>query len=291
MRNQTNLPPTKNAPFAILTVGGGVQAIVLDKDGKAQITNAQAVKLDDVADFADAVKGSTPAYTVIGYAEEHKLAHLAKLTGYNLKRAFEQFGAYCHAENHGYKFLSNAIVHTFSDTAPVFEVTTKDGNKRYYQCGKRIPAHLFDYHCANDSVQYLKLAEQTKQTYTKPYRGDKMLVKRKALRTMRNITLTVGYCQLQALLNPLSPSAYYGNNVYGWQADGYVISPSHAIVTGYSNIGTHIIPPQLAYIAERKALKANALAMVSHDEHMEKLADIMACLITDTLAYHQCHFG
>lgn len=290
MRNQTNPPSPKNAPFAILTVGGGVQAIVLDKDGKAEIANAQAVQLDDVADMAKAVKESTPAYTVISYADEHKLAHLAKLTGYNLKRAFEQFGAYCHAENHGYKYLPNAVVYTFVDTAPIFEVTVKDSSKRYYQCGKRIPSHLFDFYCANDSVQYIELAEQIKETYTKPYLGKKMLVKRKALRTMRAITLTVSYCQLQALLNPLSPLAYYGNNVYGWQADGYAISPIHAIVTGYSNIGTHIIPPQLAYIAERKALKANAL-MVSHDEHMEKLADIMADLVIDTLAYHQCHFG
>lgn len=287
MRNQTNPPAPKNAPFAVLTVGGGVQAIIMDKDGKAQIADAQAVKLDDVADFADAVKNETPAYTIIRY--EHELATLARLTGYDLDFEFDRFLAYQHAEKHGYKFLANAIVFTFMDTAPIFEVRGKDGNRRYYQMGKRIPAHLFNYHCAHDSVQYIEIAKQTKQAYAQPYKGAKKQVKRSTLASMANVVLTAGYCQLQTLLNPLNPLAYYGNNVYGWQADGYQISSNYAISTGYSVIGTHKIPPYLAIIAERKVATFNTSPNLSHNEHMEQLGAIMACLIADTLAYHQCH--
>lgn len=288
MRNQTKSPAPKNAPFAILTVGGGVQAIIMDKDGKNQIADVQAVKLDEIADFADAVKNETPAYTIIRY--EHELATLARLTGYDLDFESDRFLAYQHAEKHGYKFLANAIVFTFMDTAPIFEVRGKDGNRRYYQMGKRIPAHLFDCHCVSDSIQYIEITKQTKQAYAQPYKGDKKQVNKSTLASMANVVLTTGYCQLQTLLRTLSPSAYYAN-INGWQADGYLITPNLAISTGYSIVGTHKIPPHLALIAERKAMAANTNLNQSHDEHMGKLSAIMTDLITDTLAYHQCHFG
>lgn len=288
MCNQAKKPAPKNAPFAILTVGGGVQAIIMDKDGKNQIADVQAVKLDDVADFADTVKNETPAYTIIRY--EHELATLARLTGYDLDFEFDRFLAYEHAEKHGYKFLANAIVFTFMDTAPIFEVRGRGGNRYYYQLGKRIPAHLFDYHCAHDSVQYIEITKQTKQAYAQPYKGAKKQVKRSTLASMANVVLTAGYCQLQALLNPLSPTVYNANT-YGWQADGYQISSNYAISTGHSVIGTHKIPPHLAIIAERKVMTFNASLNLPYDEHMEQLGAIMACLIADTLAYHQCHFG
>lgn len=281
-------PKQKNPPFAILTVGGGIQAIIMDKDGKVQITNAQAVRLDEVANFVNAIKTNTPAYTVITCEQEYKLAHLAKLTGFELQYEFDRFLTYQHAEKHGYKFLSNAIVHTFMDTAPVFEVRGKDGSKRYYQCGKRIPSHLFDFYCVNGNAQYSDIAKQTKQAYTPPYRGGKKQVSRSFLVGMADVVLTVGYCQLQMLLRPLSPQVYNAN-IHGWQADGYQISPNYAITTGYAMIGTYTIPPHLALIAEQKAMVVDAKLNQSHTEHMEKLAGIMADLIVDTLSYHQCH--
>lgn len=281
-------PKQKNAPFALLTVGGGVQAVILDKDGKNKIADAQAVKLDEIVNFVNAIKTNTPAYTVITCEQEYKLAHLAKLTGYELQYEFDRLLVYEHACNHGYKFLSGAIVHTFMDTDPIFEVRGKDGGRRYYQCGKRIPSHLFDYYCASDSVRYIEIAKEIKQAYTQPYKGGKKQVSRSFLVGMANVVLTVGYCQLQALLNPLSPSVYHAN-VYGWQADGYQISPNYAITMGYAMIGTCTIPPHLALIAEQKAMAVNAKLNQSHDEHMGKLANIMADLVADTLAYHQCH--
>lgn len=286
MRNQAKKPTAKNPPFAILSVGGGIQAIIMEKDGKAEIAQAQAVKLDDVSDFADAVKGSKPAYTII--SQEHQLTNLAKLTGYELQYEFDRFLAYRHAEKHGYKYLSDAIVFTFMDTAPIFETTCKDGSKRYYQYGKRIPAHQFDFYCASDSVRYLEIAKETKQAYAKPYRGDKKRVNKSALANMADVVLTTGYCQLQALLNPLSPLVYHAN-MHGWQADGYQISPNYAITTGYAMIGTVCVPPHLTALAEQQAMTANARLDQSHDEHMGKLAKIMVDLIADTIAYHQCH--
>lgn len=294
MKTQTKKPnakkPTapKNPPFAVLTTGGNVRSVILDKAGKALIAEHQAAKLDEVADFASAVKAGTPAYMLI--SNEHELTNIARQTNHNLKWAFDSFIAYEHAQKHNYKFPTNAVVFLFTNTAPIFEMADKNGQKRYYQSGKRISAETFDFYCCNDSVQHLEIAKETKATYTKPYRGDKKQVSRKALTSMANIVLTAGYCQLQALLNPLSPS-FYNANTYGWQADGYIISPNLAVTTGYSIVGTHKIPPHLALIAERKAMAANATLNQTHDEHMGKLADIMADLIMDTLAYYQCCFG
>lgn len=294
MKTQTKKPnakkPTapKNAPFAVLTTGGNVRSLILNKEGKALIAEHQAVKLDEVADFASAVKDGKPAYMLIKY--EHELTNIARITKFNLKWAFDSYIAYEHAVKHNYKFPTNAVVFLFLDTAPIFETTTKDGSKRYYQNGKRISAETFDFYCCNDSIKHLEIAKQTKQAYAKPYRGDKKQVTKSTLASIANIVLTAGYCQLQALLNPLSPSVYHANT-YGWQADGYLITPNLAVTTGYSIVGTHKIPPHLALIAERKAMTANANLSQSHDEHMGKLANILADLITDTLAYHQCCFG
>lgn len=292
MKTQTKKPnakkPTapKNPPFAVLTTDGNVRSLILDKAGKALIAEHQAVKVDEVANFVSTVKAATPAYMLIRY--EHELTSIARLTQFNLKRAFDSFIAYEHAQKHYYKFPTNAVVFLFLDTAPIFEVAAKDGSKRYYQNGKRISAETFDFHCCNDSIQHLEIAKQTKQTYTKPYRGDKKQANKSTLASMASIVLTIGYCQLQALLNPLSPSAYYANT-YGWRADGYLVAPKIGIVTGYTTAGTHAIPPHLALIAERKAKAANANLNQSHDEHMGKLAAIMADLVTDTLSYYQCH--
>lgn len=294
MKTQTKKPnakkPTapKNAPFAVLTTDGNVRSFILNKAGKALIANHQAAKLDEVADFVKAVKAGTSAYMLI--SNEHQLTSIARQTNHDLKWAFDSFIAYEHAVKHNYKFPSNAVVFLFTDTAPIFEMTDKNGQKRYYQNSKRISAETFDFYCCNDSVQHLEIAKEVKETYTKPYRGGKTRISRKALYNMRNTTLAVGYCQLQALLRPLSPLVYNANE-YGWQADGYLITPNLAISTGYLTVGTHAIPPHLALIAERKAMAANANLNQSHDEHMGKLADIMANLIMDTLAYHQCCFG
>lgn len=288
VQTKAKTPAPKNPPFAVLTTDGNVRSVILDKAGKALIANHQAIKLDEVADFANAVKAGTPAYMLIRY--EHELTGIARLMQFNLKWAFDSFIAYEHAQKHNYKFPTNAIVFLFLDTAPIFEMADKNGQKRYYQSGKRISAETFDFYCCNDSVQHLEIAKETKQAYAKPYRGDKKQVSKKALTGMANIVLTAGYCQLQALLNPLSPS-FYNANTYGWQADGYNISPNLAISTGYLTVGTHAIPPHLALIAEHKAMAANANLNQSHDEHMGKLANIMADLIADTLAYHQCCFG
>ena len=112
-----------------------------------------------MADFVSAVKAAHPAYMFIRY--EHELTNIAHQTNHDLKWAFDSFIAYEHAQKHNYKFPTNAIVFLFLDTAPIFEMTVKNGNKRYYQSGKRISAEKFDFYCCSDSVQHLEIAKET----------------------------------------------------------------------------------------------------------------------------------
>lgn len=50
---------------------------------------------------------------------------------------------------------------------------------------------------------------------------------------------SVGYCDVQTLMNYRNPVAYTCG-VYGWNADIYELKPQIALVTGYRPFGEHI---------------------------------------------------
>lgn len=59
---------------------------------------------------------------------------------------------------------------------------------------------------------------------------------KKAVMERHVACVSVGYCNLQKLLNYVSPNAYTCG-VYGWNADIYDVSGGYAIVTGYRPFG------------------------------------------------------
>ena len=63
--------------------------------------------------------------------------------------------------------------------------------------------------------------------------------------------IRVNYCELQSLLNLISPSAYT-SGVYGWNADIYDFG-SVAVVTGYRPFGDIVASRELCQKYELKA--------------------------------------
>lgn len=73
----------------------------------------------------------------------------------------------------------------------------------------------------------------------------------KETKRIYNHIIKVDYCELQNLLNLISPLAYT-SGVYGWNADVYDFG-SFAIVTGYRPFGDIVASCELCYKYEQKA--------------------------------------
>lgn len=73
----------------------------------------------------------------------------------------------------------------------------------------------------------------------------------KEAKRIYNHIIKVDYCELQSLLNLVSPSAYT-SGVYGWNADIYDFE-SFAIVTGYRPFGDIVASRDLCQKYEQKA--------------------------------------
>lgn len=73
----------------------------------------------------------------------------------------------------------------------------------------------------------------------------------KETKRIYNHIIKVDYCELQNLLNLISPLAYT-SGVYGWNADVYDFE-SFAIVTGYRPFGDIVASRELCYKYEQKA--------------------------------------
>lgn len=86
------------------------------------------------------------------------------------------------------------------------------------------------------------------------------------------ITIEVGYCELQNLLQFAEPVAYTAG-VYGWNADIYQIG-RYAIVTGYKPFGN--LKPSWKIVdvynnAARHILKKENLSFENKKEEIQKL--------------------
>jgi hypothetical protein len=73
----------------------------------------------------------------------------------------------------------------------------------------------------------------------------------KETKRIYNHIIKVGYCELQSLLNLISPFAYT-SGVYGWNADVYDFGDI-AIVTGYRPFGDIVASCELCHKYEQKA--------------------------------------
>lgn len=76
---------------------------------------------------------------------------------------------------------------------------------------------------------------------------------KKAVMNNYGAVISIGYCQLQALLNYEKPIAYTANK-YGWRADIYDIDGT-AIVTGYAPFGNIEASYELCEKYEKEARK------------------------------------
>lgn len=73
----------------------------------------------------------------------------------------------------------------------------------------------------------------------------------KETKRIYNHIIKVDYCELQSLLNLISPFAYT-SGVYGWNADVYDFGDI-AIVTGYRPFGDIVASCELCHKYEQKA--------------------------------------
>lgn len=70
--------------------------------------------------------------------------------------------------------------------------------------------------------------------------------------------VSVGYCQLQNLLDEFDPS-YYTAGVNGWGADVYVVNNNTAVVTGYAPFGN--VRPNLDLVQRYDAMASSVSAV------------------------------
>lgn len=99
----------------------------------------------------------------------------------------------------------------------------------------------------------------------------KLQTTKKQIRQGYNTILSVGYCELQSLLNYESPFAYSAG-VYGWSCDYYNID-GVVICTGYSTIGERV-NYDLVKEYEAKAEKIRR-DMYTHKDISKKLSKLV----------------
>ena len=94
------------------------------------------------------------------------------------------------------------------------------------------------------------------------------------------LTISIGYCDLQNLLNYEEPIAYTCGN-YGWNADIYQITPNIAIVTGYRPFGNVKANYDLNRKYEKEAGKiiSNYDAGLTYDQKKEKVRKLIDELV------------
>lgn len=103
----------------------------------------------------------------------------------------------------------------------------------------------------------------------------------KETKRIYNHIIKVGYCELQSLLNLISPSAYT-SGVYGWNADVYDFGDI-AIVTGYRTFGNIVASRELCKEYEQKAKAILDLFDVSWDSRREALYNLVEDFIDEVL--------
>ena len=94
--------------------------------------------------------------------------------------------------------------------------------------------------------------------------------KKEIKENFRNV-ISVGYCDLEYLLNFKSPE-YYSCGVYGWSCDYYVINNNTIISTGYSPIG-NISNYELTREYDKKARDIGH--SVGYEEKEKKLNELL----------------
>ena len=94
------------------------------------------------------------------------------------------------------------------------------------------------------------------------------------------LTISIGYCDLQNLLNYEEPIAYTCGN-YGWNADIYQITPNIAIVTGYRPFGNVKANYDLNRKYEKEAGKiiSNYDTGLTYDQKKEKVRKLIDELV------------
>lgn len=88
--------------------------------------------------------------------------------------------------------------------------------------------------------------------------------------------ISVGYCDLQYLLNYKTPT-YYTSGIYGWNSDIYVIDNNTVIVTGYRPFG-NISNYKIIRKYEEKAEK---ITHELYNQSGDKLEHDLNCLLNE----------
>jgi hypothetical protein len=105
----------------------------------------------------------------------------------------------------------------------------------------------------------------------------KIQTTKKAILNGFNTVLSIGYCDVQYLLNYKSPFAYSAG-VYGWSCDYYQIG-NVCISTGYSPIGTQIKDYSKVREIEKQAQTICCNYDLKHEDKLIQLDALIAELI------------
>lgn len=110
----------------------------------------------------------------------------------------------------------------------------------------------------------------------------KIHVTQRAIRNSYSNVISVGYCNLQYMLNFKSPE-YYTSGTYGWGADIYMVAPDTVIVTGYAPFGNCKPGYELCRKYDLKAEKIIESAWPNYEQQISELEALTQEFVKEAL--------